>query len=37
MIRYCYSMMRGDIGFKNDVTANLMDAPVAIATAERVD
>ncbi len=37
MIRYCYSVMRGGIGFKDDVAANLMDAPVAIATAERVD
>jgi len=37
MIRDCYSVMRGGIGFKDDVTADLMDAPVAIVTAERVD
>gem|GEM_PF-4083197 len=37
MIRYGYAVMRGGIGFKNDVAADLMDAPVAITTAERVD
>ena len=37
MIRYCYSVMRGFFGFKDDVATDLMNASVAIATAERVD
>jgi len=37
MIRHRYSVMCWRIGFKDDVTADLMDAPVAIVVAKRVD
>jgi len=37
MIWDCYPMVGGRIGLKDDVTANLMNAPVAVVTAQSVN